>query len=151
MYVFDTNVYITLGNYYPKRFPTIWARLDELANNSKLVSPKEVYHELDNQSAHVHINEWIKRFSYIFKIPTDEECDIVSQIFQNRNNLALVKTDSLRKGRPVADPFVIALAKINNFYVVTQEAPTRMPKICSEHKVKCINLESFLERENLEY
>ena len=42
MYVLDTNVFIALGHYYPSRFPTIWAKLEELVDSGDLRSVKEV-------------------------------------------------------------------------------------------------------------
>ena len=56
---------------------------------------------------------------------------------------------------PVADPFIVAAAKVRNFCVVTQESNkikgARIPNACKEFDVQCIDLEGFLEREKLEY
>ena len=59
------------------------------------------------------------------------------------------------KGRPVADPFVIATAKNSGGRVVTLESPTaggaRIPAACIDFGVECIDLEQFLEREGLRF
>jgi hypothetical protein len=151
VYVFDTNVFITLGNYYPSRFPTIWQRIGELVGSGGIISTREVCHELDNACGEDHIHLWIEDHKDIFTIPTNEECEIVRQIFHDKQNLGLVKLKSIKKGIPVADPFVIALAKIKKYAVVTQETYNRMPSVCQKIGVECINLEEFLKRENLRF
>jgi hypothetical protein len=45
----------------------------------------------------------------------------------------------------------IAAAKIHNRCVVTQESPTRIPTVCNELQINCIDLEKFLEQQQLKY
>ncbi|MBW8035663.1 MAG: DUF4411 family protein [Planctomycetes bacterium] len=151
MYVFDTNVFISLGMYYPSRFPTIWKHINNLVGNDKLVSTREVFKELDQNCADEHIEIWANKYKNIFLIPTNEECAVVAEIFRRRQHQDLVKRNRIQRGMPVADPFVIALAKVKNGCVVTQESPNRMPAVCENIGVDCINLEQFLGREDLAY
>jgi hypothetical protein len=155
MYVFDTNVFITLGLYYPSRFPTIWERLNKLAQNGKLRSVREVRNELELGNASSHISEWIKANRNIFKIPTEEEQRIVRDILGDNRFCGLVKRENILKGLPVADPFIIAAAKMHKGIVVTQENyrpnAARIPTVCDVLNIKCINLEKFLEIEKLKY
>ncbi|MCZ6821218.1 MAG: DUF4411 family protein [Calditrichaeota bacterium] len=55
------------------------------------------------------------------------------------------------KGTPVADPFVIASARIRQACVVTEEGKkknaARIPNVCEYFGVDCTNLEGFMERE----
>ena len=155
MYVYDTNVFISLGLYYPKRFPTIWERIDNLADSGDLVSVREVRRELENNCSSEHVLNWVKQYRHIFHIPTNEECQIVTEIFQKSQYLGFVKRNNILKGMPVADPFIIAAAKSKGFCVVTQESNkskgARIPTACVDFDVDCIDLEGFLEREKLEY
>lgn len=155
MYVFDTNVFISLGLYYPKRFPTIWERINSLADSEDLVSVREVRRELENSSSSEHILKWVEQYRYIFYIPTNKECQIVTQIFKKKQYLGFVKRSNILKGMPVADPFIIAAAKAKGFTVVTQESNkskgARIPTACKDFNVNCIDLECFLENEKLEY
>lgn len=155
MYVIDTNVFISLGLYYPKQFPTIWERINILADSGKLVSVREVRRELENNCSSDHVLNWVKEYRHIFHIPTNKECQIVSEIFQKNQYLGFVKRSNVLKGMPVADPFIIAAAKVKGFCVVTQESNkskgARIPTACADFGVECINLEGFLEREKLEY
>lgn len=155
MYVIDTNVFISLGLYYPKRFPMIWEKVDGLANSGGLVSVREVRRELENNCSSEHVLKWVEQHRHIFHIPTNEECQIVSEIFKKKQYLGFVKRNSILKGMPVADPFIIAAAKVKNFCVVTQESNkskgARIPTACVDFGVDCIDLEGFLEREKLKY
>lgn len=155
VYVFDSNVFISLGLYYPKRFPTIWEAVDSLAASGDLVSVREVRRELETSCSSEHMLEWVNQHRSIFHIPTNEECQIVSEIFKKNQYLGFVKRKNLLKGMPVADPFIIAAAKVKGFCVVTQESNkftgARIPTACRDFDVDCIDLEGFLEREELEY
>lgn len=155
MYVIDTNVFISLELYYPKRFPTIWERVDSLADSGSLVSVREVRRELENNCSSEHVLNWVNQHRHIFHIPTNEECQIVSEIFKKKQYLGFVKRNNLLKAMPVADPFIIAAAKVKGFCVVTQESNkskgARIPTACLDFGVDCIDLEGFLEREKLEY
>jgi hypothetical protein len=155
MYVFDTNVFISLGLYYPKRFPTIWKKLDNLADSGKIVSVREVLRELETNCSYEHVLDWAKKYKKIFYIPTNAECKIVSEIFTKNQYLGFVKRKNLLKGMPVADPFIIAAAKVKGFCVVTQESNkskgARIPTACRDFGIECIDLEGFLEHEKLKF
>ena len=59
------------------------------------------------------------------------------------------------EGLPVADPFVIARAKVASGVVVTQEqfkdnAP-QIPNVCQYFGIKYVDLEGFMEGEGWEF
>ena len=91
----------------------------------------------------------------IFGIPDDEEGKIVAQIFSKEQYRGLVKRVNILKGLPVADPFVVAAAKVRNAIVVTQESlkvgGARIPTLCRELDVQCIDLEGLLEKEGIQF
>jgi hypothetical protein len=156
IYVFDTNVFLTLGHYYPRRFPTIWERIDRLATAGELISVREVRNELEYVCSFEHINNWVQVHRHIFRIASALECQIVAEIFQRKQYLGLVRRKSILKGSPVADPFVIASAKSHRRgCVVTQEENrpdgARIPVVCNQLEVRWLNLEGFLEEQDLEY
>ena len=53
----------------------------------------------------------------------------------------------------MADPFIIAKAELCSGIVVTQEEykpnGVKIPNVCEERKIECINLEKFMEQQNL--
>jgi hypothetical protein len=109
LYIFDTNVFITLGYYYRKRFPTIWARMDTLADGGELISVREVRRELDLLCSSDHVNEWIDRYRQIFLIPSSYECEIVANILRTEQYRGLVRRKNIIRSSPVADPFLIGM------------------------------------------
>ena len=157
MYVFDTNVFIALSQFYPTQFPTIWERIGALASTGKLRSVREVFREIDGKSPSVHLTDWCHGHREIFLAPTLEEQRIVKKIFIKEQYRGLVKRTNILKGTPVADPFVIASAKVLQELgcVVTLESikpnAARIPTVCKDLGVKCINLEDFFKLENLQY
>jgi len=155
LYIFDTNVFYALGVYYPSRFPTLWALLEKLAEDGQLQSVREVRREIEANCPYAHIELWVKSHKKIFKPPKEAEETLVLELFRQEQNRNLVKRQNILKGLPVADPFIIAAAKVKGGIVVTMEAHkaggARIPTICNELDVECIDLESFLEREEVEY
>jgi hypothetical protein len=155
MYVFDTNVFYALGHYYPSRFPSVWARLEDLINDGAMQSVKEVLREIEGNCPFESIEGWAKTHRAIFKPPSEQEMQFVASLFQKKQYQGFVKRQNILKGLPVADPFVIAAGKISGGRVVTLESQTaegaRIPAACRDYGVKCIDLEQFLERESLKF
>lgn len=87
----------------------------------------------------------------IFLMPTENEIRIVIEIMNNPEYRGLIARKKIRNGDPVADPFLIAAAKDKNALLVTQEKDEgiRIPRVCRDLGVQCINQESFLDIEGL--
>ncbi len=50
-YVFDTSAFSPLfRNFYKRRFPTLWRQFDELVDNRRIVSTREVFREIEDSS-----------------------------------------------------------------------------------------------------
>ncbi len=155
MYIFDKNVFISLGHYYPGRFPTIWGRVNELVDNGNLRSVREVRIEIETNCPFKYIAQWVQVHSHIFMIPTEAELMIVRDIFRSEQYRGLVKRQNIIRGLPVADPFIAAAGKFYGALVVTQESfvsgAARIPTLCQELEVRWTDLEGFLEEEELMY
>jgi len=155
MYIFDKNVFVSLGHYYPNRFPTIWGRIDELSERGTLRSVREVIKEIEGNCPFEHIAEWVKGHHNIFMTPNNAELRIVTEIFQKEQYRGLIRRTNIMRGLPVADPFIVAAGKFYGACVVTQESlregGARIPTLCKELGVECTNLEGFLENEDLMY
>jgi len=151
MYILDTNIFLTLKAYYKSRFPTVWGRFDTLAAGKKLFSVREVFNEIKDDTGDVA--DWVHGHKGIFRDPTEAEFQFVSEIFKHKHFQGLIKPGDINKGRRVADPFVIAAAKIYNSTVVTQEQfvpnGAKIPNVCAKFGIPCINMEKFLEKEGL--
>ena len=151
-YVFDSDSLINLFmHYYPRRFPTLWEQFDALVSGGELISVREVFNEIGSRKD--SLGTWAKKQKNILFLETTfEEFKFVAEIFQVRHFQAMIRKQERLKGKPVADPFVIARAKILNACVVTQEKKTenaaKIPNVCDHFGIPCINLEGFMEKEN---
>jgi Domain of unknown function (DUF4411) len=151
-YVFDSNSLIDLfKHYYPGRFPTLWDNFDALVSRGRLVSVREVFNEIGSSEDPLGI--WAKeQKNILFLESTVEELKFVVEIFQVQHFQAMIRKKERLKGKPVADPFVIARAKILGACVVTQEKNTdnaaKIPNACDHFGIPCTNLEGFMEKEN---
>jgi hypothetical protein len=151
-YVFDSDSLINLfRHYYPARFPSLWEKFHALVSEGELISVREVYNEIGLSED--SLARWAKeQKNILFSESTIEELRFVGEIFQVRHFQAMIRKQERLKGRPVADPFVIARAKISGAYVVTEEKNTenaaKIPNVCDHFGIPRINLEGFMEKEN---
>ena len=155
VYVLDTNSFIVLGHYFPARFPSFWSDIDSAVSTGQIISVREVRGELDTEAAREHLRDWIDNNRSIFMLPSSEETEFVSDIFSNPHFQALVRKKALLAGKPVADPFVIASARIRGACVVTEEKhkpnAAKIPNVCEHYRIDCTNLEGLMEREGWVY
>ena len=150
-YVFDTNCFIVIGHYYPEQFPSFWEKFNQAVENGKIISVREVRRELNRNAAEDHLVEWIELHKNIFVTPRPAVMQLVNEIF-SVPHFGVSLPDRTRLGNnPFADPFIIAQAKVMNYYVVTQESErphaAKTPNICEHFDVDCTNLQGFMERE----
>jgi hypothetical protein len=116
---------------------------------------REVRREIEKNCPSKFIAEWVKRHRHLFLPPDEEEAKFVTQILEKPQYRGFLKRQNILKGLPVADPFVIAAAKVHRGCVVTQESlrpsGARIPTACQEFGIECINLERFFEKEGVLY
>jgi hypothetical protein len=151
IYVFDTSSLRSLQHFYPSVFKTIWDGLDALVQQEILISTREVWNELERQNVSADVLAWAKQKKKIFVTPTAAELQFVAQILQINHFQALIGEQQRLKGTPVADPFVIACAKIKGGTVVTEEQlkpnAAKIPNVCAHFNVPCIDLERFMQQQ----
>jgi hypothetical protein len=84
-------------------------------------------------------------------LPSQEETLFVSKIFSVPHFQQLLSRKQMLKGDPLADPFVIASAKVRKGCVVTEEQRRRnaakIPNVCEHFGIDYTNLEGLMERE----
>ena len=149
-YIFDTSSIRTLQNFYPDNFPSIWDFIDEMINSGDFLSVREAYNELTKLGATKQfILDWATRNKQIFFVASSEETLFLSEtLFINPGYRQLIRQKNIIKGFPVADPFVIASAKIREGTAVTEENYKEnahsIPNICESIGIPCINLQEFM-------
>ncbi len=151
IYVFDTSSLRSLQHFYPSVFKSIWDGLDTLIKHQTLTSTREVWNELERQNVSADVLAWAKQNKQIFTTPNAAELQFVATIFQISHFQSLIGEQQRLKGTPVADPFVIACAKIKGGTVVTEEIlkphAAKIPNVCAHFNVPCIDLEKFMQQQ----
>ncbi len=146
MYSIDTSALIDgwVRYYRPTVFPGLWEKIGSLASGGHLVASRSVYHEIEDRED--RLIDWVNDNPAMF-VEDDEEVQ------------ARVRATLANWPRPVdfrryvsgADPFVIGLAQLRGFTVVTGERPSnnpdapKIPDVCSHYDVHCINLMDMIE------
>ena len=148
IYCIDTSSILEarIRSYPPAIFVQLWERVEALIAAQRLVAPFEILHELERQDDET--KRWARGQSGLF-VPLDRaQTDEVTRILRGFPLLV----DSSR-GRSGGDPFVIALAKIHGYTVVTEERLSRsakrprIPDVCLSYNVPCITFLELVLRE----
>ncbi len=121
-YCIDTCALIDLWRRYypPDVFPGLWADIERLIRQRRLIAPREVLEEL--RGVDDEILEWARRFKMMFIALDEGQLREVSTILEESPG----RIDP-SKTKPDADPFLIALAKTMRWTVVTSELPRTSP------------------------
>ena len=133
--------------HYPREaFPGLWRHLEDLIRSGDLRASEEVMHELQKKEDGAFA--WAKAQAG-FLVPMDDEIqDAVSAILADHPRLL-----DTRRGRSGADPFVIALAKVRGYTVVTGEHKSgslerpKIPDVCSAIQVGSMSLLDLIRRQ----
>jgi hypothetical protein len=127
-------------------FPPVWEKIEELITQGHLRATEEVLHELKMQDDEMY--RWA-RSQPDFIVPIDEAIQLeVRDILRHHPKLI-----DERKNRSGADPFVIALAAVNDATVVCNELPSRaanrphIPDVCAARGIELIDFLTLLRRE----
>lgn len=147
IYLLDSNIFIEAKNrYYGFDFcPAFWDFLDAEINKTTILTIKEVYTELSNGDD--NLAQWIKDrkgstfFTAVDDINTQKEFSKIAQYVSDN-----FSQEEANKFLSVADPWLIAKAKVLGATIVTHEvlAPTntkkvKIPNICAYFGVSYSN------------
>ena len=153
-YVFDTSSLVVLfRNFYPDNFPSLWKKFNRSVSQGKCLSVKEVRQEINSYAEMDYLKSWSKEHKQFFLPPGEDEIKFISQMFNKHTHFqGLVKNKSILGGKPVADPFVIAKAKIFNSCIVSEEKfkknVTKIPNVCKYFDISHKNLKEFMKNED---
>ena len=134
-----------MRSYRPNSFASFWIRLEQLITDKRCVISEEVRIEVEQGTT--KLVDWVKQHPGL--VIDFDRCQeqIVQQVMRDYKRLI-----NLRKNKGWADPFVIALAKCGGHTVVTEEGlgspdSPKIPYVCKELGVPCINLARMIEDE----
>ncbi len=167
-YLFDANTFITAKNtfYSFDIAPSYWVKINELAEKEKFSIIDRVYDELvfpdkKNQEKEDELSFWI-RTKYKGKVHTTRDTKVVemyAQIIQKMTQdppyishyLTSAKANFARASN--ADAWLVAYAKVFDYTIVTFETYNseekkniKIPVVCKEFGVDCINLHEFMRQ-----
>jgi len=151
-YSIDTSAILDgwVRYYPPDVFPSLWTRLEGLISEGRLVATEEVLTELAKKSDEVHA--WAKNQEKLF-VPIDEPTQLsVANILSRFPRLV-----NSQRNRSMADPWVIALAQVNGYIVVTGENESgnlnrpKIPDVCKQLGIRPLTLLKLFRRENWKF
>jgi len=156
IYVFDTSSFRVIEHYFPGTFPSFWKRFDNEIAQGTIISVREVCNELERKNPKDHFKTWYKHHqSKFLKPPTREETQFVKEIFNKEHFKQLIDQQAMLNGYPVADPWVIAAAKVKGGSVVTEEVykenAAKIPNVCRHFGIPCTNVEGFLAQKGWKF
>jgi hypothetical protein len=148
VYCIDTSSLITAWQErYPiENFPRFWDKMDALIADKRLIAPMEVLNETKKRSDELHV--WLKARSSMFRDLDDEIQIAAAQVLAQFPRLV-----GERKLRTSADPFVIALARVEEATLVTDEKPTgnatrpNIPDVCTALGMTTMGLLDLIKTE----
>jgi len=136
--------------YPPEAFPSFWDKIHGLIDRGDLRASQTVFMDLERKDDEVL--KWGKDHSDLF-VPIDDEIQrVVSEIVGQFPGLV-----DVARTRSQADPFVIALAEIENCTVVTNELASgkpgkpKIPDVCRSLQIPCIPILELITREEWKF
>ncbi len=123
-----------------------------MIDEKKIVSVREARLELQSRFDESMIELLEKHNANFFEAPRVEELSFITEIYSVAHFQQNLDRKKLLQGGYFADPFIIAKAKINEGFVVTEEDRpdhgARIPNICEHFGIACVKLEGFLVKED---
>jgi len=131
----------------PAVFPAVWTSLEQLVVAGRLIAPREVLRELAKRDDVVH--KWATANGHMFVNLDGPQQTMLTQIMTDFPGWV-----DLGASTPVADPFVIALARSGTAprCVVSHENPGgpgafKIPNVCQRYSVEHLRLVDVFVRE----
>lgn len=146
LYCLDTSALIESWwrLYRPSSFPTFWNKMEEAIANGQIIAPMFVLDELKRKEGD-QLYAWAEsRISMFY--PMETELQLAQKTIVN----LYPRLISEAKNRSLCDPWVIALAQINQCVVVSEEnrggnSTPKIPDVCDSLKIKCLKVADLIE------
>lgn len=128
--------------YPPDVFPSVWEQMKAAIAAGAIRATDDVREELKRKSDDLF--NWCMASSGLF-VPLDEDVQVSArEILQEFPKLV-----DERSGKNMADPFVVALARVHDLVVVTGEKGgtrdrPKIPNVCDHFSVRCIDITAMI-------
>jgi len=151
IYTFDANIFIHLASfYYPiDVFPSLWEEIWKLIKLWRLQVISFIYDEVQNDD----IKKLFKPYEIDFLL-SPQDIAKINEVQSTVTEILMYCPEIVdtRKWKNGWDPWLVSFAKHNNLVVVTWENRWhwKVPNVCKDFKVECIDLLSFLRELKIE-
>lgn len=147
-YSFDTSAFLNPWNrdYPPDIFGSLWEGFDDLIQSGRLLATEEVLEELRRKDDEMY--RWAldrrQMFVPLHGLIQQAVIGILAEYPRLIDN---------RRNRSGADPFVIALAQVEDCTVVTCETRTNslirphIPDVCDALNIRCIDVVGLIREQ----
>ncbi|MDE5602486.1 MAG: DUF4411 family protein [Helicobacter sp.] len=159
-YLLDTNFFLdsSLRYYQNDFFSDFWKWLRYAAQNSSIKTIKKVKEELDRKKD--FISKFIKEMSRNFFIDDREYLKKYGEVILTSQKMDFnpaAKEKFAEEHR--ADTWLLAVALADDFIIVSNEKISdkkekkniKIPRMCNELKIQCIDIFEFIKRQELEF
>lgn len=150
-YIVDTDVLIGFYDSLPMEvYETQWNLLKRYVEEKRLLICEAVFSEIKKA---VELKKWLSNFDKLV-IPCFTH-DVIVEAKTIINSYP--KLIDINNTSDQADPYVIALAKINGYTILTNEIysegskKTRIPYICKQLSIDCMNTRQFYVEEKWKF
>ena len=150
-FVVDTCSFIEM-NYFNKRiFKSLWENVYSMCDEGILFSVREVYEELGNGDDSIQ-EEWAPREHIFLELGIDEQKSLEDlEQFESFQRHGENSPTGLW-----ADPHLIAYGITKNAIIITEEnlnnnPERKIPYVCNELDIGCMNFNDFMEYQEWEW
>jgi predicted nucleic acid-binding protein len=147
-YVMDASSFISQkdGEPHNKRtFKTLWQNIERLISEGVIITCSEIANELNDPE----VSSWLNAL-HCTVIPIDDEIqENVIQVVTTNPKLI-----NIGENKSSGDPFLIATAMKYGITVITEErknSPKKIPQVCANMGINCIDINGLCLREGWEF
>lgn len=147
-YVIDLCVltsFFRKDGYYNKNvMKTLWNKVEEMIESGLIVSHIEVMKEIEKGTDNLVL--WAKSHKYMFYDYSEKQIEVVKNIGVDHPKFLEQKKIDFN-----ADPWLVAQAKEYGLSIITREmtGADKIPSICGELGIPCLDMIRFLEKEKI--
>jgi hypothetical protein len=144
VYLIDTSAWLNIGSH--PECEKIWRIIISLIEKGRIVACSEVIEELHND------NIYLRRLKeYEKALQAGDRNDIEFLMEVGRITYAYPSMSRATGSKTPADPYVVALARLERYVVVADESRKRPNRkirgACDQLGIKCLSLEEFVAAE----
>ena len=147
----DSDVLIGFYESLPmETYETQWKLIKEYIDEGRIVICEAVYNEIKKSE---ELKKWLSQFSKKLVPCYTREVIVEAKTIIND----YPKLIDVVNSNDQADPYVIALAKINNHTVLSNEylseggKKVKIPFVCKQLKIACMNTKQFYKEEKWKF